>query len=174
MRPFLWTSLLKAAKGAAVKFTLSAVEDVVKMTARILALLELDENSQQVVKSLKLSGHQVVACETFSEAITILQQPLQIDMIISDVHLENGGNVFDFLRWLKSNPLPRNPLLVLFSFRPNELAKHLEDGVRTSARLLGVALYITMNNFDSDDFRKQIDLLLPGDGLNSKVTGEKQ
>jgi CheY-like chemotaxis protein len=137
------------------------------MPARILALLEFDENWQQVVKSLKLSGHEVVACETFLKAISVLQKPLKIDMIISDVHLENGGNVFDFLRWLKNNPFAHNPPLVLFSFQPTKLAKHLEDGVRTSARLLGVAMYITMNSFDSDDFRRQIDSLLTRNVMNS-------
>jgi CheY-like chemotaxis protein len=131
------------------------------MPARILALLELDENSQQVVESLTLSGHKVIACNTFTKAFAILQQPLGVNMIISDVHLENGGNVFDFLRWLKLNPVAHGVPLVLFSFRPTELAKYLEDGIRTSARMLGVAMYITMNSFDSDKFRKQIDSLLP-------------
>jgi CheY-like chemotaxis protein len=147
---------------AAVKFTLSTGNDVVnQVSARILALLELTENSHQVVESLTLSGHNVIACDTFTKAVAILQQPHTIDMIISDVHLENGGNVFDFLRWLKVNSVANGTLLVLFSFRPTALAKHLEDGIRTSARMLGVAMYITMNSFDSDEFRKQIDSLLP-------------
>lgn len=131
------------------------------MPARILALLERDENQHQVVESLTLSGHKVIACDTFTKAVAILQQQHAIDMIISDVHLENGGNVFDFLRWLKLNPVAHGTLLVLFSFQPTALAKHLEDGVRTSARMLGVATYITMNSFDSEEFRKQIDSLLP-------------
>jgi CheY-like chemotaxis protein len=131
------------------------------MCAQILALLELDENSVQVVKCLKRSGHTVIACETFTAAINILQRPHKSDLIISDVHLENGGNVFDFLRWLKEHPTAVTVPLVLFSFNPTLLAKHLEDGIRTSARLLGVAKYIRMDSFDSDEFRKQIDSLLP-------------
>ena len=132
-----------------------------RMSARILALIELDENLHQVVESLTLSGHKVISCNTFTKAIAILQQPHKIDMIISDVHLENGGHVFDFLRWLKLNPAAHVTLLVLFSFQPTPLAKYLEDSVRTAARMLGVAMYITMNSFDSDNFRKQIDSLLP-------------
>jgi CheY-like chemotaxis protein len=129
--------------------------------AQILALLELNENSLQVVKCLKRSGHNVIAFDTFTQAIAVLQEHNEIDMIISDVHLKNGGDVFDFLRWLKSHPRVGGTPLVLFSFNPTEMAKHLEDGIRTSARILGAAKYITMEKFDSDEFLKQINSLFP-------------
>lgn len=131
------------------------------MSARILALLELNENALQVEKCLKRSGHDVVAVPTFKRAIAMLHQHYKIDLIISDVHLENGGSVFDFIRWLKNNPPADSAPLVLFSFNPTPRAKYLEDGVRTSARFLGVSKYITMETFDADEFRKQIDSLLP-------------
>jgi len=131
------------------------------MAAQILALLELDENSRRVVESLERSGHVVEVAETFTKAMFILQTPHQIDLIISDVHLENGGNVFDFLRWMKKNPATHEALFVMFSCEPTATAKYLEDGIRTSARMLGVAKYITMESFDADEFRKQIDSLLP-------------
>ena len=41
------------------------------------------------------------------------------------------------------------------------MALHLEDGVRTSARMLGAAKYISMASFDSEAFRTQIDAVLP-------------
>jgi CheY-like chemotaxis protein len=85
-------------------------------------------------------------------------------MIISDIHLQNGGNVFDFLRWVKKNPSTCDTPFVMLSSEPTSIARYIEDGLRTSARLLGVTKYITMENFDSDEFCKQIDLLLaPGD-----------
>ena len=130
------------------------------MGSQILALLELDENSRQVVKSLTQAGFNVVACQTFTEAIEVLKKQPKIKMIISDVHLENGGNVFDLLRWLKTNRTYARTSLVLFSFRPTALAKHIEDGVRTAARILGVARYITMETFDSELFCKEIQSIL--------------
>jgi len=131
-----------------------------KMGAQILALLEQSENSLQVVKSLALAGYDVIACQTFTQAIAVLKKQPQLEMIISDVHLENGGSVFDFLRWLKSDGAYAGTSLVLFSFRPTALAKHLEDGIRTAARILGVAKYLTMESFDSELFCKNIQSVL--------------
>ncbi len=131
-----------------------------KMRSQILVLLEQDENSRQVVKSLSQAGFDVVACQTLTEAIIVLKKQPKIEMIISDVHLERGGNVFDFLRSLKSNRAHVGRSLVLFSFRPTELAKHLEDGLRNAARMLGVAKYITMETFDSQLFCKEIQSVI--------------
>ena len=130
------------------------------MSVQILALLESDENSRQVVTSLTLAGFDVIACRAFTEAIEILKTRPTIEMIISDVHLQNGGTVFDFLRWLKINGTSSSTSLVLFSFRPTKLAKHLEEGIRISARLLGVAKYITMETFNADLFCKKIESVL--------------
>jgi len=128
--------------------------------ALILALHEDNQNAQQVTRSLKLSGHGVIESLSFTHAITVLNNQ-HVDLIISDVHLENGGNVFDFLRWVKKNPSTKDTPFVLFSSEPTTRAKYFEDGLRTTARMLGAALYITMEIFDSDEFRKQIDSLLP-------------
>ncbi len=130
------------------------------MHALILALHEEDQNAEQVTRSLKLSGHGVIESKSFTHAITVLNSQ-HVDLIISDVHLENGGNVFDFLRWVKKNPSTKDTPFVLFSSKPTQKAKYFEDGLRTTARMLGAALYITMEIFDSDEFRKQIDSLLP-------------
>jgi len=144
------------------------------MCAQILALHEQDETSQEVVQSLNSIGHNVVLAETFAEAIDILQGLHVIDLIISDVHLENGGNVFDFLRWVKKNPTSVGGTpFVLFSFEPSKMAKHLEDGLRTSARMLGAAKYIAMDCFDAAEFRKQIDALLPKSEQPVKVDSDK-
>lgn len=131
------------------------------MVALILGLLEEGENSQQVVSSLTKAGYRVHAVDTFTKAVAIFEQPHEIDLIISDVHLENGGNVFDFLKWIRRNPLTSKIPFVLFSFKPKKLAQYLEDGVNTSARMLGADLYITMEHFDSDEFNKSIEALLP-------------
>ncbi|MBU6452936.1 MAG: hypothetical protein KGS72_14220 [Cyanobacteria bacterium REEB67] len=97
--------------------------------------------------------------KNFKDAIDVLKDT-HVDLIISDVHLQNGGNVFDFVRWVKKNPDTARTPFVMFSSDPTPTAKFFDDGLRTSARLLGVALYLTMEKFDSDQFRQQIDSLL--------------
>lgn len=130
--------------------------------ALILALHEEDEHSVRVADSLRKSGHAVIMSKDFPHAISVLKEK-NVDMIISDVHLQNGGNVFDFLRWAKKNPTTMNTPFVLFSAEATGVAKFIDDGLRTSARLLGAAMYITMEQFDADEFRKKIDSLIPPD-----------
>jgi CheY-like chemotaxis protein len=102
--------------------------------------------------------------DKFTKAMEIFQKSSNFDLIISDVHLENGGNVFDFMRWVKRNPASSKIPFVLFSCEPASMAKYLEHGVKAAARVLGAAMYITMDTFDAEEFRKQIDSLLPNDG----------
>jgi len=141
------------------------------VSAQILALLELDTNSRQVVESLKRSGHCVIACKNFIDAIGVLQDK-HVDLIISDVHLENGGNVFDFLRWVRNNRPTLETPFIMFSSKPTEVAKYVEDGVRISARMLGASMYVSMDNFDSDELRKQISSFLPA-GVQAAPQAEK-
>jgi len=130
------------------------------MCSRILALIEVDERANQVIESLKLPGHEVISCSNYKEAIRLIQKT-RFAMIISDVHLENGGNVFDFLRWVKRNASTIDTPFVLYSCKPTSTAKYLEDSIRCSARLLGASKYIVMESFDTDEFRRQIALLCP-------------
>lgn len=145
------------------------------MHALVLALHEEDENAQQVSRSLKQSGHDVIESPNFTHAISVLNRQ-HVDLIISDVHLQNGGNVFDFLRWVKNNPSTKKTPFVLFSSQPTSTAKYFEDGLRTTSRMLGAAMYITMEIFDSDEFCKLINSLLPVDEqtteLSTKGSGE--
>jgi len=136
------------------------------MCAQILALLENDDKSQLVIEALQRSGHEVIRTKNFKDAIAFLQGK-SVALILTDVHLENGGNVFDFLVWKNRNPLSKETPFVLFSYQPTPLAKHLQDGVRTTARLLGAAAYISVDIFNSGEFRREIDSLLsvPDHGL---------
>lgn len=130
------------------------------MHALILALHEDEINSAQVVQSLKLSGHTVLLSRNFAHALGILTSE-HVDLIVSDVHLENGGTVFDFLRRVRKNPSTKDTPFVLLSSAPTNQAKYLEEGLRVSARMLGASLYITMEIFDPVEFCKQINSLLP-------------
>jgi CheY-like chemotaxis protein len=130
------------------------------MSALILALLEDEVNANQVTKCLEAYGHEVFVVDTFAVAINYLDTH-KIDLILSDVHLENGGNVFDFLRRVKKDTKTNHIQFVLYSLGPTPLAKYLSDGVRTSARYLGAVKYIEMKTFDAVDFSGQINDLLP-------------
>jgi CheY-like chemotaxis protein len=146
---------------------------VKNLYALILALHEDEGHSFKVADSLAKSGHTVILSKNFTRAINVLKVK-HVDMIISDIHLQNGGSVFDFLRWVRKNPSTKTTPFVMLSSEPSETAKYIEDGLRTSARLLGVTKYITMEKFDSDSFCKQIDLLLsPGDEVIEFITTEK-
>jgi CheY-like chemotaxis protein len=130
------------------------------MCAQILALLERPEDPDAISESLRQSGHLVILARNFAQAKALLIVS-PFDLIISDVHLENGGSVFDFLMWVKRYPHTMETPFVLFSSRRSEMAKYLDDGIKITARALGAAKYIAMDCFDAKDFREQIDSLLP-------------
>lgn len=136
------------------------------MAARILALLEHSEAMNLVTDSLEHFGHDVYKADKFQNAMEILRQR-EVDLIIADVHLQNGGSIFDFLRWVKGDPHMRAVPFICFSTEPEEVPKYLRDGVRTAARALGAAKYMSMEQFDRSAFIAEIDWLLPQDCIGN-------
>ncbi|CAN5472754.1 hypothetical protein BH10CYA1_BH10CYA1_49820 [soil metagenome] len=141
------------------------------MAALILALLEEHANAKQVKICLEDCGHEVFVINNFVKAKALLSSQ-DADLIISDVHLENGGDVFDFLRWVKKNQKTCHIPFVLFSSEPTVLAKHLADGLRTTARLLGAAKYIEMEIFNPTEFQDGIHSVLPKEKRRTTKTFE--
>lgn len=139
------------------------------MATMILSLLEEHENAAQVSACLEACGHEVFVVDTFVKAKGLLKSQ-NIDLIISDVHLVNGGNVFDFLRWAKASAATSNIPFVLFSNKPSPTAKYLAEGVRISARILGAVKYFEMDEFDAVKFQKHINELLPPDRQTTNST----
>lgn len=137
------------------------------MQSRILIVLELEETATAVAESFKTSGYKVTLCKDFAAAKKILDTK-NIRLIIADVHPENGGSVYDFIRYAKKNPSTQAIPFILFSLQPTRLAKYLEDGVRTTARLLGCDMYLSMESFDQAIFRKKIEAFLPMSQESSK------
>ncbi len=133
--------------------------------AVVLALLEMHDNAQEVKACLEACGHEIFVVNTFKKALALLSSQ-KIDLIISDVHLENGGTVFDFLRLVKRVQRTSEIPFVLFSARPTAMAKYLADGIRITSRALGAVKYIEMETFDAVQFQEQINILL----LESKQT----
>ncbi len=141
------------------------------MSANILALLEHPEPMRLIGGCLEHFGHTVLKANNFATAMDILRQR-EVDLIIGDVHLQNGGSIFDFMRWVKGDPHMHGIPFVCFSSEPQEVAKYLSDGVRTAARCLGAARYITMEKFDSVVFRQEIEWLLPHDRAGNYYSEE--
>jgi DNA-binding NtrC family response regulator len=129
------------------------------MTSRILALIEESQNGSQVKGCLEHCGYDVIVVNSFAQALILLKFE-KIDLVISDVHLENGGNVFDFLKAVKNNHRLGGVPFVMFSFKPSPIAKYLADGVRTAMRCLGAIKYIEMETFAEAAFVEQIKSLL--------------
>jgi len=140
------------------------------MSAKILITMEHPVPRNLIGDCLERVGHTVVKVDTFHNAMEILRKT-DFDLIISDVHLQNGGSVFDFLRWVKGDPHMRATPFVCVSAEPPEVGKYLADGVRTAARALGAARYIGMEHFDAADFLHEIEWLIPEERVGSYYSG---
>lgn len=130
------------------------------MVAFVIALVEHKKHAEQIKRCIRAGGHDVSVVNCFSMAQTLLQTH-PCDLIISEVHLENGGNVFDFLKWVKHDPHLGAIPFVLLSLEPSDLALYLHDGVRMAARHLGAAKYISMGEFDAALFNAALSEFLP-------------
>ncbi len=126
----------------------------------VVALIENKDHAQKLTACLNAVGHDVHVVDRFSQAKEILHG-YHCNLIVSDVHLENGGSVFDFLQWVKSDPLLSGIPFVLLSLEPTVIAKYLSDGVRITARHLGAAQYIVMEEFDPLMLRTELLRYLP-------------
>ncbi len=129
------------------------------MPARVLALLENQESASVVSSCLDEAGHNVSITSNYREAKSILTAH-HFDLIISDVHLQNGGSVFEFLKWVSQNTKVRDINFVLFSLAPTELAKSMAKEVQLAAQILGASKYLVMESFDSQLFLEEIEAVL--------------
>lgn len=143
-----------------------------KMTAKILIIMEHDEQRKELGGCLQDVGHVVTTVNTFHNAMEILQGT-DFDLIVCDVHLQNDGSVFDFLRWVKGDPHMVATPFVCFSAEPPEIGKYLCDGVRTAARALGAARYLSMHHFNGPTFLQEVEWLLPQQKIGSYYNGSQ-
>ncbi|MBU6455529.1 MAG: response regulator [Cyanobacteria bacterium REEB67] len=143
------------------------------MTARILVLIEHPEPLKTMADSLELYGHRVLREKDFKGAMETLKHE-DVDMIIGDVHLQNGGSIFDFMRWVKGDPHLQSIPFLCFSAEPVEVSKYLRDGVRTAARSLGAVKYITMETFMPELFRDEVEWLLPKGKVSNYYSVDKR
>ncbi|CAN5489097.1 hypothetical protein BH10CYA1_BH10CYA1_23960 [soil metagenome] len=113
----------------------------------LIALLEDEKHEQRIKTCLLSAGHQVIVAHGLVKAKALVLDHA-CDLILSNVVLENGGSVFDFLRWLKSDPVLRATPFVLLNIQPIDPAKFHTDGLRVTSRHLGAAKYISMEKLD--------------------------
>jgi CheY-like chemotaxis protein len=140
------------------------------MSSKVLITMEHLKESNLLGNCLEHVGHIVTKVDTFHNAMDVLRIT-EFDLIVSDVHLQNGGSVFDFLRWVKGDPHMRNIPFICFSAEPPAVSKYLADGVRTAARSLGAARYISMETFDEAVFLREIEWLMPENKVGSYYSG---
>ncbi len=140
------------------------------MTAKILVTMADGDERKRIAECLERFAHSVTKADTFHIAMEILRST-DFDLILCDVHLQNGGSVFDFLRWVKGDPHLVSTPFVCYSAEPAEVGKYLADGVRTAARALGAARYIVMPSFDGPTLLHELEWLIPENKTGSYYSG---
>ncbi len=128
------------------------------MTPNILILQEKDENVANIRASLPECAF--VRVRTVDEAIPLLERQ-KFDLIISAVHLEYDGSVFDFLRYAKGNPKTLSVPFLFYCSLSSRFARSVRDGLQIASRALGAEKYITMESYDRDSLRAEFTKYLP-------------
>lgn len=121
---------------------------------RVLVLQEIEKNAERVKEALTRTDTEIVCFQSQPAAMEYLNGN-KVDLIVTAVHLQSG-NVFDFLKWVKGDPLNKHSAFVFFCAEPTEVARYVWPAVQTAATVLGADKYITMDHFDRDSLRNQL------------------
>lgn len=130
--------------------------------ANILVVDDGEQNLANIKLSLHPAGHQILIAKSVDAAKTLLQAA-SFDLLICGVHLSNG-TVFELLNFVKHDPDFRKIPFACFCGKQTDLAKSLDNSMRSAARLLGADRYISHTTFDAEQFQIDIASLL-GPGL---------
>ncbi len=121
---------------------------------RVLVLQEIEANAERIKLSLKDCQSEIVCFSSQPEAMKYLIHT-SVDLIISAVHLQSG-NVFDFLKWVKADPVNQHAAFIFFCAEPNQVAKYVWPAVQTAAHVLGAERFIAMDAFDETVLREHL------------------
>lgn len=125
------------------------------MVTRILVLQEKQQNVLNIRRAVPDCELSIV--DTVESAVALLTQE-DFQLIISAVHLEFDGSVFDFLKMCKVQAsLP----FIFYCSKSSTFARSVRDGLQIAARALGAEKYITMEEFDAQELRDEIVEFLP-------------
>ncbi|MBC7998593.1 MAG: hypothetical protein IAF58_11650 [Leptolyngbya sp.] len=127
--------------------------------ANILVVQDVEENILEMKLSLEQSGHNLFVSHSVDSAITLLNAT-SFDLLICAVYLKSS-NVFDLLKFVKSDPERRHLTFVFFCCSPKDIAEYASRTIRNTAIILGANKYITHAEFDAIRFRTEIESLLP-------------
>lgn len=123
------------------------------MNLKILLLQEKSENVANVQESLP--DCTVYTCDHVETALKMMAEQ-EFNLVISAVHLEYDGSVFDFLKSVKTNPNWRHIPFVFYCSKSSMFARSVRHGLQIAAQALGAEKYITMETFDRDRLRAEI------------------
>jgi PleD family two-component response regulator len=131
--------------------------------AIILILQEGPGPLEALRKSLQ-EAHDLHFVSDLESAMSVLEHE-KVNLIISRVHLEQG-NVFDFIRHIKTDSRYKHLPLLCFCGKRTELAKTMDRSLAKAVRVFGADGYICLDHFcsgDSCDFeglRREIESVL--------------
>jgi CheY-like chemotaxis protein len=127
------------------------------MMARVLVLQEKSDNIANIQASLP--DCQLLHVRTVDEATELIFRG--VDMIISAVHLEHDGSVFDLLKLAKADERTKDIPFVFYCSQSSAFARSVRDGLQIAARALGADKYITMEEYDAKELRDEFIEYLP-------------
>lgn len=122
------------------------------MVRRVLVLQEKPENIRNIQAALP--DCELAVVNTVDKAYRCLSNGAY-HMIISAVHLEYDGSVFDFLKLAKGHPATKHLPFIFYCSQSSIFARSVRDGLQIAARALGAEKYITMELFDVDELRQE-------------------
>jgi CheY-like chemotaxis protein len=128
------------------------------MIARILLLQEKPQNIHNVQKALLECEFRIA--DTIDGAMALIDAE-RFDLIVSAVHLEYDGSVFDFLKMVKQNPSTATVPFVFYCSQSSTFARSVRHGLQIASRALGAEQYITMEEFDVNELRHELVQYLP-------------
>jgi CheY-like chemotaxis protein len=141
------------------------------MVSRVLVLQEKPENIANIQDALP--DCELVVVNTVDKAYERLSHGVY-HLIISAVHLEYDGSVFDFLKLAKGHPTTRNVPFVFYCSQSSTFARSVRDGLQIAARALGAEKYITMELYDCCELRDQFLEFLLDETTKRSVVDHRQ
>lgn len=140
---------------------------------KVLVLQEKAENVFNIREALP--GCEIQLFDHVNQAIQAIGRT-DFDLIVSAVHLEHDGSVFDFLKTVKTNIRFHHIPFVFYCSKSSTFARSVRHGLQIAACALGAEKYITMEHYDRDTLRDELISVLDAYGLdradNDRETAE--
>jgi CheY-like chemotaxis protein len=138
----------------------------------VLKVLVLQEKAENVFNIREaLPDCEIQLFDHVSQAIQAINRE-DFDLIVSAVHLEHDGSVFDFLKTVKTNIRFHHIPFVFYCSKSSTFARSVRHGLQIAAHALGAEKYITMEHYDRDILRDELISVLDAYGLGRDADRE--